>query len=291
MDSAATGGPNWSNTLNVNPRSNSRESRNARLDADLEAIRQAEVDGTEVEDTDAGVRPVQNDPWEKRYADLRSFSAKKEKEFRDELNAVKAQLNDATKKQIKFPKSEEEVEDWIKKYPDVAGIVETIALKKVAEVRKEIDERDQALQLRAHEFDKEKAFNKLLAAHPDFLDIREDDKFHDWVEGQVKWIRDSLYTNDTDADSAIAAIDLFKAKTGYGQEKPKKKDTKADTKDAARGVNRPSPARAPADDNGDMILESEVARMSIKEYSARKAEIEKAIREGKFDYDLSGAAR
>lgn len=279
--------------MNVNPRSNSRDARNARLDADLEAIRQAELDGADVEDTNDGVQPVKNDPWEKRYADLRSFSAKKEKEFRDELAALKAQLNDATKKQIKFPKSEEEVEEWIKKYPDVAGIVETIALKKVAEVRKEIDERDEALKQRAHEFDKEKAFNKLLAAHPDFLDIREDDKFHDWVEGQVKWIRDSLYSNDTDADSAIAAIDLFKAKTGYGQEKPKKKDTKADARDAARSVNRSTPAREPRGDDGDKVYESYVNTLNVRngDYEKFKPIMEQAIREGRFVYDVSGAAR
>ena len=32
-----------------------------------------------------------------------------------------------------MPKTEEEIETWAKEYPDVAGIVETIAIKKAKE--------------------------------------------------------------------------------------------------------------------------------------------------------------
>ena len=31
---------------------------------------------------------------------------------------------------MKLPKSDEDIEDWAKDYPDVAAIVETIAMKK-----------------------------------------------------------------------------------------------------------------------------------------------------------------
>lgn len=270
-------------------RSNSREARNARLDADLEAIRKAQEVGSDVEDTDDGVVPVKNDPWEKRYADLRSFKAKQDAERDAEIKSLKKQLADAAKQQIKFPKSEEEVDEWVKKYPDVAGIVETIALKKVSELKGQMDARDEALQAAAREFDKQKAFDALLKAHPDFLDIRADEAFHEWVEKQVKWVRDALYENDTDADSAITAIDLYKAKTGYGQKKEKPKA--ANPADAARSVNRPDRSAPRDSDTGDMIKESDVAKMNVKEYSARRAEIDKAIATGKFLYDLSGAAR
>ena len=43
------------------------------------------------------------------------------------------QLDSATKKEMKLPKSDEDIEEWSKNYPDVAAIVETIAMKKASE--------------------------------------------------------------------------------------------------------------------------------------------------------------
>ena len=40
-----------------------------------------------------------------------------------------------------------------------------------------------------------------------------------------------------------------------------------------------------------MIRESDVAKMSAKEFEAREEEITKAMRTGKFVYDLSAGAR
>ena len=71
--------------------------------------------------------------FKKRYGDLRRHSQEKEKEFQKQLDDLKAQLEKATKKEIKLPKSEEEIEEWAKEYPDVAQIVETIAIKKARE--------------------------------------------------------------------------------------------------------------------------------------------------------------
>ena len=68
--------------------------------------------------------------FKKRYGDLRRHSQEKEREFQKQLDELKAQLEKATKKEIKLPKTEEEIEEWAKEYPDVAGIVETIAIKK-----------------------------------------------------------------------------------------------------------------------------------------------------------------
>jgi predicted house-cleaning NTP pyrophosphatase (Maf/HAM1 superfamily) len=38
------------------------------------------------------------------------------------------------KRSIVPPKSDEDIEEWAKQYPDVAGIVETIAAKKAQEM-------------------------------------------------------------------------------------------------------------------------------------------------------------
>ena len=47
---------------------------------------------------------------------------------------------------------------------------------------------------------KEKAEVELLKLHPDFVDIREDDDFHNWAEEQPQWVQKALYENDNDAN-------------------------------------------------------------------------------------------
>jgi hypothetical protein len=46
-----------------------------------------------------------------------------------------------------------------------------------------------------------------------------------------------------------------------------------------------------ASETNGQITESEVARMSSKEFEERQDEITKAMRSGKFIYDMSGNAR
>ena len=71
---------------------------------------------------------------------------------------------------------------------------------------------------------KEKAEVELLKLHPDFVDIREDDDFHNWAEEQPQWVQKALYENDNDAMSAARAIDLYKADRNIGKKKTNSKD-------------------------------------------------------------------
>ena len=66
--------------------------------------------------------------FKKRYGDLRRHAQKVADEKDAELEKVKKQLAEATKKQIKLPKTDEELEAWSAEYPDVARIIETIAI-------------------------------------------------------------------------------------------------------------------------------------------------------------------
>jgi len=68
--------------------------------------------------------------FKKRYGDLRRHVQQKEQEFQKQIDSLKIQLSESTKKNIKLPKSDEDIESWAKEYPDVAAIVETIATKK-----------------------------------------------------------------------------------------------------------------------------------------------------------------
>ena len=221
--------------------------------------------------------------FKKRYGDLRKHQQQQQKDFEQQISDLKRQLDETTKKEIKLPKTEEEVESWAKEYPDVAAIVESIAIKKAKEQSKNLEDRMKEFEELRSVATKEKAEAQLLAIHPDFADIRESDDFHTWAEEQPKWVQDALYENDNDARSAARAIDLYKA--------DKSITTKRPSKDAAQAVNAKSSRSGPTDESKAYLKESEVQKMSGQEYEKRSDEIMEAIRSGKFIYDVSGNAR
>ena len=225
--------------------------------------------------------------FKKRYGDLRRHTQEKEREFQKQLNDLKEQLDKATKKEIKLPKSDEDIEAWAKDYPDVAKIVETIAMKKAREQAAELESKLQKIDEMSAEAQKEKAEAELMRLHPDFGDIRDSDDFHDWAEQQPKWVQDALYENDNDARSAARAIDLYKADRNIG-----KKDTAKSDKSAAMDVGtKATKTKVDVSESGKKILESEVQKMSAAQYERQADAIMEAIRSGNFIYDVSGSAR
>ena len=225
--------------------------------------------------------------FKKRYGDLRRHSQEKEKDFQKQLNDLKSQLESATKKEMKLPKSDEDIEAWAAEYPDVAQIVETIAMKKAREQAKELEGRIKKIDEMSAEAVKDKAEAELMKIHPDFDDIRDSDEFHDWADEQPKWVQDALYENDNDAKSAARAIDLYKADKGISKSTKSKND-----KSAAKEVNTKKTRSIPdTEGTKSKILESDVQKMSADEYEKNADTIMQAIRSGNFIYDLSGSAR
>ena len=238
------------------------------------------------EEVDEEPANAEEKTFKKRYSDLRRHQQKQAEEFKTELAELKRQLADATKKEMKLPKSDEDIEEWAKEYPDVAAIVETIAMKKASEQSSALEERIKAIDEMQSSATKEKAEAELMRLHPDFDDIRDSDEFHEWAESQPKWVQDALYENDNDARSAARAIDLYKADMGIG-----KKKSKSD-KEAAKSVaTKNSRSKPQENEEASYLKESDVQRMSAAEYENRSDEIMEAIRSGKFIYDISGSAR
>jgi hypothetical protein len=222
--------------------------------------------------------------FKKRYGDLRKHQQQQQKAFEDKITNLERQLGEATKKEIKLPKTEEELETWAKEYPDVAAIVESIAIKKAREQSKGIEDKIKQYEDLRVEASKEKAEAELLSMHPDFEQIRETDEFHEWAEKQPKWVQNALYENDNDAKSAARAIDLYKVDKNITGQKP--------SKDAAKAVNTKGQRSEPqSNDSKNFIKESDVQAMSAEEYEKKADTIMEAIRSGKFIYDLSGSAR
>lgn len=225
--------------------------------------------------------------FKKRYGDLRRHSQQQQTTLQKQIDELRAQLTQSTEKQIKLPTSEDELAKWAETYPDVAKIVETIAIKKAKEQTASIEQRFAALDEQEKMTAREKAELELMKIHPDFDTIRATDDFHNWANEQPKWVYDALYENDTDARSAARAIDLYKIDRNIGKAKPKKEDTSA-----AQSIRTRSERSAPSgQDTEGVIYESQVMKMTSKQYEANEAAIDAARLSGKFVYDLSGNAR
>lgn len=264
-----------------------QEERVKRDEDELEELMKAREGAEETEEVEAEPTGAEEKTFKKRYSDLRRHQQKQAEEFKTELAALKTQLESATKKEMKLPKSDEDIESWASEYPDVAAIVETIAMKKAKEQSSALEERLKAIDELQTSATKEKAEAALMQLHPDFDEIRDSDEFHTWADEQPKWVQDALYENDNDARSAARAIDLYKADMGIGKSTKGKND-----KGAAEAVAPKNKRSKPQSDEASTYLrESQIEQMSAQEYEKHADEIMDAIRSGKFIYDVSGSAR
>ena len=219
--------------------------------------------------------------YKKRYGDLRRHSQQLMQQKDQEVATLQAQLDTAAKGQIKFPKTDDEIDQWSKKYPDVAAIVDSIARKRSNEALQEGEKRMEGLRQLETKLTKKEAEQNLLKIHPDFGEIRQDAGFHEWVALQPIYIQDALYKNNTDARAASRAIDLYKSDQGK---------TKKSTKGAAQAVGRTS-SSTPSAGGRASFSESQINDMTDKEFEQNEEAIHEAMRNNRFDYDLTGGAR
>jgi hypothetical protein len=254
------------------------ESEEAPVEAEeVETKEEAEADAVEDEKLSG-----EEKSFKKRYGDLRRHMSAKEKEW----EARFAALESNTSSTVRPPKSDEDIEDWARQYPDVAAIVESIAEKKATEKFASAEGRLREFDEAKEEAERTKAETVIRKAHSDFDDLRAGDDFHNWVEEQPKWISDAVYENSDDPRSVIRVLDLYKVDKGMTPS-----DKKAQAKDAAKTVSKRT--RTPVDATGSesIIKESTVSKMSDKQFEANYDAISEAMQSGKFVYDISGKAR
>jgi len=242
---------------------------------------QKEKPKAKAQESDAGL-DAEEKSFKKRYSDIRKYMQEKDAEHKAALEKLQSQLEAATKNELVLPKSDKEIETWAKKYPDVAGIVEAIAEKKANERASDLDGRLKEIEELRATAKREKAEAELAALHPDFNAIRKDDAFHSWAEEQPKWVQNALYENVEDAKSVARVIDLYKTDKGITTKKAVKADKEAAASISAKRTQSPT-----SDDSSTYLRESDVAKMSIKEYEKRADEIMEAQRSGKFIYDVT----
>lgn len=258
------------------------DSEDTEVQASKDTQQEKTKESAEASEDDANLSREEKS-FKKRYGDLRRHMSQKEAEWKERFDALEARMKG---EHVVLPKSDEDIEAWAKQYPDVAGIVETIAAKKAQEMYKKAESRLAELDQIQYEATRKTAEATIAEAHPDFVKLRESDDFHDWAEAQPKWVQDAIYENADDPASVIRVIDLYKVDKGLT-----KTAKKANTKAAASLVSKGSKASVDADDASGQIKESDVAKMSAREFEERQDEINKAMRNGKFVYDMTGSAR
>ena len=252
------------------------------VDKEIEEL-EAQRNQTETSVEEDNLEPEEK-TFKKRYGDLRRHNQQIQEQHTNELRKLQEQVEGLTRKQVKLPKTDEELEQWTEQYPDVAKIVETIATKKAVEARKDVEEKLKYVDELKSKVQMEKAENELEKLHPDFADIRADQEFHDWVSDQPKWIQSALYENDNDPRAAGKAIDLYKLET-------KKTSKPKSNKDAAKAISRTSRSSEPANQDRNVWSESRVKNLTGSDWDKYEEAISESIRNGTFSYDLTAGAR
>ncbi len=220
-------------------------------------------------------RPVNAEEkvFKKRYDDLKRHYDSTVNKHKDDVSKLKKQLEDNADK-IKLPKTKEELEAWRTKYPDVYDVIETIAYTKADEKAKKVESGLKELESQQAVVQRDKAEVELAKLHPDFNEIRADEKFHEWVKNQDSVIQGWLYDNTSNAKLAARAIDLYKVDTGYGKKKANKLE-------ASKSVTSTS-KREVETGNKKIWSLNEIAKMKPHEFAKNEKEIDLARAEGRI---------
>ena len=224
--------------------------------------------------------------YKKRYDDLKKHYDTKLNEFKSEREQLASEL-EAVKQRAyelprgtKPPKTMEELEDFKERYPDVFEVVQTVSSvqteAQIAKLRQDLE----TVKKREKTLEKEKASEELLRLHPDFNDLKSDEKFLKWLDDQPEQISDGIYKNNTDAKWASKIISLYKAEMGISNKKP----TRSKESDAAMSVTRQQPKEVTTKDSTKKIWKgSDIARLKPWEFEKVEAEIDLARQEGRID--------
>ena len=221
--------------------------------------------------------PYKKPDYKKRYDDLKKHYDSKLNEFKVREKEL---LNEAASNRPAYqaPKTEEELEEFKTKYPDVFEVVETVAHMQSESKSKVLEERLSQLQEREAQMLRQSAEERLMEKHPDFNEIRNSDDFHTWAKEQPQSIQDWIYSNSDNPDLASRALDLFKKDLGI--EAAPKKTTSKKTKSAADMVSTKTTSVEPKSEK--VWSEREIAAMSMDEFDKHEVEVSEAMQQGRI---------
>jgi hypothetical protein len=210
--------------------------------------------------------------YKKRYDDLKKHYDHKLAEFKQREQQLLAESRVQSQQEYRTPKNTEDLQKFRESYPDLYDTVETVAHMRSEEQVRDLRQQLSTIQQREAEIMRREAENVLKDRHPDFEDIRGDDRFHSWAKEQPIQIQDWIYNNPDNASLASKAIDLYKLETGKGQ-RSKSKSSAADM--VSTKTTRVDPGKQ------KIWTETEIAKMSLDQFDKHEDEIRQAMIEGR----------
>ena len=257
------------------------------LDKEGEDPRQAVEDTQEATPQETGFiskdETQPNHDYKKRYDDLKSHYDRKQNENTQKLQEIEAKLKIAEKNKAMAnyvpPKTDDELSEFKKKYPDVYDVVETISQKQATRQVESLQKEVETLRKREDDLVVQSAYRELLNAHSDFTDIKDSPEFLEWLDGQPPSISDGVTKNNKDSKWAIRVLDLYKADKGLSKSKPKSNASAAEsvTRTKAKSVN------VDGNTNKKVWKASEIQKMNASVYEKYEKEIDLAFKEGRID--------
>lgn len=223
--------------------------------------------------------------YKKRYDDLkRHYDSKLEEWKQEREEMLKAQQVGASQGVAAkdLPRTPEQLEEFKAKYPEVYAVMETISSQRAEDKLRNLQEEVQTLKSREQELEVQSAYKELLSKHPDFNQLKTDEKFLAWLDEQPASIADGIYKNNKDAVWASRVVDLYKADMGI-----KTKPKRTSNSDPAAAVRTPSAKDVVASQSGDKRVwkASEIGRLKPHEFERYEAELDAARAEGRIDYN------
>ena len=234
-------------------------------------------DKSKEDDDDKGLSAEER-TFKKRYGDLRRHQQKQKEEFEARIQELEQKLQSPAQ----MPVSREQVEQWVKKYPDIAGIVKSLAGEEAKQKFDEVSRRTQELEEMKEAMAYEKAVAEVEKAHSDFHTISSSDDFHNWAEEQDDSIQKIIY-EELKPKALISVLKLYKQEKGIKEKKPKADNS------AALSVSTRSGATTPKDSEPTKWSESKVSKLSDQDFIKYEDEIMEAMRSGNFKYDMKKA--
>jgi len=220
----------------------------------------------------------ESDAYKKRYDDLKRHYDKKLDEWKSERDTLES-ANKVTDTGVQMPTTPEELTEFKQKYPDVYKVVQTVASMQAEQKTGDLKEEINSLKQREEDMVVQSAYSDLLSAHPDFQEIKTDEKFLAWLDDQPVSIADGIYKNNKDAKWASRVIDLYKNDVGITS----KKDTSTNKRSAAEIVKSPK-VREISDSNSNKKIwkMSDIAKLKSWEFEKLETEIDLARTEGRI---------
>ena len=220
-------------------------------------------------------RPQTN--YKKRYDDLKKHYDQKISEFKQREQELEA-LARSAQPQYQPPKTAEDLEKFKSEYPDLYDTVETVAHMRSEEQMNALQSKLSAIEMREAEMSKRDAELALRERHPDFEDIRGDDRFHEWAKTQPEDIQRWIYNNPDNVALASRAIDLYKMENNIAIQKSSRQ-SQLSRSNAADMVSTKTTGVEPQ--QAKIWTQREIASLSMDDYDRFEKEIDLAIQEGR----------